>query len=116
VTVLANVVNVPWDRPYRGALYFVNAHSDQETSVERVPLGSGDPLTLLPHVPLDNPPGIGVDISDRGLFWIQEHRLLRLVIESFGDRSSPAQGVAGGPCFGDLACNAGLSCVDALCE
>src|SRR4029077_19359894 len=53
LTVLANVVNVPWYWPYRGALYFVNAYSDQETCVERVPLGSGDPLTLLPHVPLD---------------------------------------------------------------
>jgi hypothetical protein len=57
-----------------------------------------------------------VDVSDQGLFSIQKHRLVRQVIEDYASGPTPAQGDSGAPCFGDGACNAGLSCVDARCE
>jgi hypothetical protein len=37
------------------------------------------------------------------------------VIEDYASGPSPAQGASGAPCFGDLTCDDGLTCVDAVC-
>jgi hypothetical protein len=53
-------------------------------------------------------------VSDEGLFWVQDGRLLRKPIDEGSQMSSP-QGGLHGPCFGDLTCRGSLSCVDTVC-
>lgn len=106
-----------WMRPYRNYLYFARyspiANSDDvDTMMLRAPLVPGDSETL---GYLGNNVFV-VAVSDEGVFWIDQHRLLRKVIEDYATGLSPAQGSVGGPCYGDLACDAGLTCIDMLCQ
>lgn len=102
-------------KAYRGHVYFLRyLQNSQLAELSRIAItpGSEDVFATL------SPPALGVnafDVSDQGLFWVQDHHLVRQIIEDFGQSVTPAQGSAGGPCYGDLACDDGLSCVDSLC-
>jgi hypothetical protein len=103
--------------PYRGHLYFLRWFNSSPTHVDvsRVSLvpSSEDVFAALPLTSL----GVyAFDVSDRGMYWIQDQRLIRHVIEDYGQSLTPAQGASGGPCYGDLACDGGFTCVDSLCQ
>jgi hypothetical protein len=110
--------NIYWVKAYRGELYFLygrplgDRRTPMDSVVRRAPVTPGEPklvayLTAGSHL---------TDVSDQGLFSIQGQRLVRQVIEDYASGPSPAQGASGAPCFGDQTCDAGLSCLDALCE
>ena len=102
---------------YRDHAYYVRFSTrDARDGLRRAPLVPGEEQVLTPRGTVeDDGTGDAYTVSDRGLFWAQDGRLLRLVLEDYLD-ASPAQGAAGGPCFGDLACNEGLTCAGMLCE
>lgn len=118
-TVLAShVYDVQWYRLYGDRLYIAYQTDHEDIAVESVPLTPGDPVPVISDIPYDPVP---FEISDRGLFWLQPSRdsqnnhVLRLVSEAFSATPAIAQGADGGPCFGDLACDDGLTCVDQRC-
>jgi len=109
-----------WVKAYRGYVYFSygrpldgnDRRRPMDSVVMRAPVtpGETEPVAYLAdgsHL---------VDVSDQGLFSIQGQRLVRQVIEDYAAGPSPAQGASAAPCFGDQTCDAGLSCLDALCE
>jgi hypothetical protein len=107
---------------YRNHMYFSYGRPEKYWIVARAPLIPGETETIanlgVSNCELCGLPwgGVLAEVSDQGLFSIQDHRLVRQVIEDYASGPSPAQGATGAPCFGDQTCNAGLTCVDALCE
>ena len=107
---------------YGDHLYFPRFDGDDFDPVEsltwkRAPRVPGEIETLPSATVL--PAGshaLAITVDDRGLFWARDGSLVRLVIADYQMASGPAQGAAGGPCYGDLSCDSGLSCVDTLCE
>jgi hypothetical protein len=92
--------------------------TDQGTQLRRAALVPG-PEEVLAHTPEPetlSSSWVAIDVSDRGLFWADDQRIMRQVIEDYAVSPSPAQGAAGGPCFNDLSCDAGLACVNLGCE
>ena len=99
---------------HRDHVYYL-LQSGNAQALWRAPLSPGDAeqLTVLLGGPYD---AVAVAVSDRGLFWTDEGRLLRQVIEDYAAGVTPAQGEAGAPCFGDLTCAGALTCLDMYCQ
>jgi hypothetical protein len=93
-----------------------SVEADFALGVHRVPRVPGVKQVLTVEFPATPATRMALAVSDQGLFWSQEGRLVRKVISDYYPTPTPAQGDSGGPCFGDLTCNGTFSCVDTLCE
>lgn len=117
----------PYVRAYRDHVYYPvelarPANFDPTKPITyqlyRSPVTPGESQWLVRFERIINHAWRAFDVSDRGLFFIEAGRLMRIVIADYTalDGQSPAQGTQGGPCFSDLGCGAGLTCVDCACQ
>jgi hypothetical protein len=99
-----------WLQPLHDHIFFAEGTADR-VLLKRAPLVPGESELLASAGQFD----VFGGVSDQGLFWVHDDHLVRMMIDE-SDNASPAQGADGGPCYGDLGCDDGLTCVDALCE
>lgn len=83
--------------------------------VHRAPRVPGETETVL-EVTIPKSQALVFAVDDRGLFWVQDGRLMRKPLGESSRALAPEQGGLGGPCFGDFSCRGGLSCVDTVCQ
>ncbi|HMI94826.1 MAG TPA: hypothetical protein VK509_25810, partial [Polyangiales bacterium] len=104
--------------PYRDHVYYWAVLEGQQGELRRAPLepGSEEVLAIAPEPHVLSSSRVAIDVSDQGLFWVQREHIIRQVLDDYAAGPTPAQGAAGGPCFGDLSCAAGLSCIDTVCR
>jgi hypothetical protein len=104
--------------PYRDHVYFGGCalpSCGPPWPLMRAPRAPGDPerLGTAPDDPTQR--GLGLAVGDRGFFWMDGNLLMHRDIPEYAT-ANPAQGASGGPCFGDLGCDPGLTCIDTVCR